>query len=187
MRSWELKGEIKWTFSLRQRLGFECSVIYLWGLLIEICQSIKYFWLLGTMPSYLQIHFLSWLWFVSVKTWSKHLLGKKGNGLSWAHVTLHFSCKSEILCPISKESRYGPKCLRDVGIGASPLPRPYKVAPPPPYFRHVVKCVSQIAKQVLEQTRKFSLFRLRYFSWPFSSGFLFCRLSFSSRSASRWL
>ena len=134
MRSWELKGEIKWTFSLRPRLGFECSVIYLWCLLIEICQSIKYFCLLGTMPSYLQIHFLSWLWFVSVKTWSKHLLGKKGNGLSWAHVTLHFSCKSEILCPISKESRYGPKCLRDVGIGASPLPRPYKVAPPPPLF-----------------------------------------------------
>ena len=29
MKSGELKGEIKWTFSLRPRLGFECTVIYL--------------------------------------------------------------------------------------------------------------------------------------------------------------
>lgn len=45
-----------------------------------------------------------------------------------------------------------------------PPATPIQSSPPPPFSTSVVRCVSQIAKQVLEQTRKFSLFRLRYFS-----------------------
>ena len=46
----------------------------------------------------------------------------------------------------------------------TPIQSSPPIPPPTPFSTRVVRCVSQIAKQVLEQTRKFSLFRLRYFS-----------------------